>query len=112
MANDLYSILELTPEATEKEIKAAYFKLVKKYPPDKNPEKFQEIRRAYETLRDPKARANYDAVEQYGEAIKHLTQKAQEHENNNNWEEAAKCYKMIIVLSPGLEEVWFRLGSC
>jgi hypothetical protein len=49
MAYDLYQVLELTQDATEKEIKAAFFRLVRKYTPEDHPEKFKEIRKA----RDP-----------------------------------------------------------
>lgn len=112
MAYDLYQVLELTQDATEKEIKAAFFRLVRKYTPEDHPEKFKEIRKAYETLRDPKARANYDAMEQSGEAIEQLVVEAREHEEEKNWEEAVRCYKKIVALAPGLDWAWNALGLC
>ena len=48
---DYYKILELRPGASQAEIKRAYFRLVRKYRPEKDPERFQEIRRAYEHLK-------------------------------------------------------------
>ena len=42
--------------ATQEDIRAAYLKKVKEYPPDRSPEKFETIRDAYETLRDPRKR--------------------------------------------------------
>jgi DnaJ-class molecular chaperone len=62
---NLYDILEVTTDATQKEIKEAYKKLVKKYHPDKNSdsgaeEKFKEIKSAYEILSDEDRRRNYD----------------------------------------------------
>lgn len=112
MAYDLYQVLELTQDATEKEIKAAFFRLVRKYTPEDHPEKFKEIRKAYETLRDPKVRANYDAMEQSGEAIEQLVVEAREHEEKKNWEEAVRCYKRIVALAPGLDWAWNALGLC
>ncbi len=52
-----YQVLGLKIDATEKEIKAAYFKLAKKYHPDLNSgadarEKFEKVSKAYETLSD------------------------------------------------------------
>jgi len=47
---DDYGILGLSPGAGQKEIKSAYFKLVRKFSPENNPERFQEIRCAYERL--------------------------------------------------------------
>lgn len=45
-----YEILGLAPGASQDEIKRAYFKLVRKFSPEKEPERFQEIRGAYERL--------------------------------------------------------------
>jgi hypothetical protein len=48
---DYYKILELQPGASAAEIKKAYFTLVRKYPPEKDPDMFRQIRDAYEQLR-------------------------------------------------------------
>ncbi len=45
-----YEILGVAKDSDEKAIKKAYFKLVKKFSPEKEPEKFKEIREAYEYL--------------------------------------------------------------
>lgn len=49
MRND-YEILGVSAGADQKEIKRAYFKLVRQFSPEKDPERFQEIRGAYERL--------------------------------------------------------------
>lgn len=49
MADD-YEILGLKRGASPQEIKRAYFTMVRKYSPEKDPEKFREIRDAYEHL--------------------------------------------------------------
>ena len=51
---DPFSILQITPSSSQKEIREAYLKLAKIYHPDKNPEnleKFKLIQQAYESLR-------------------------------------------------------------
>lgn len=64
--NDYYSILGISKNATQEEIKKAYRNLAFKYHPDRNPddkqaeEKFKKISEAYDTLGDEKKRAEYD----------------------------------------------------
>ena len=71
-ANDpqgLYQTLEISPTATEAEIGAAYRLLAKKYHPDMvkgeaekdvAKAKFQQLAAAYEVLKDPRKRREYD----------------------------------------------------
>ncbi|KAK4336801.1 hypothetical protein RND71_043580 [Anisodus tanguticus] len=66
LAQDLYKILNVSKNASQKEIKKAYYQLAKKYHPDTNkndPEaakKFQQVSEAYEILSDDSKRKNYD----------------------------------------------------
>jgi molecular chaperone DnaJ len=66
---DYYSILGLPRNVPDKDIKAAYRKLARKYHPDVNPgdksaeARFKEINEAYEVLSDVEKRKKYD---QYG----------------------------------------------
>ena len=53
----IFQILEVDINATDAEIKKAYFAKIKEFPPDRNPEKFMEIRQAYDQLKDSVARA-------------------------------------------------------
>ena len=63
---DYYEVLGVKKDATPGEITKAYYKLAKKYHPDKNPDdplaekRFQEISEAYDVLHDDKKRAMYD----------------------------------------------------
>jgi len=54
---DPYGVLGLDRQASEAEIKRAYFQLVRQFPPEREPEKFRDIRTAYEQLRDAESRA-------------------------------------------------------
>ncbi|MCP5004861.1 MAG: DnaJ domain-containing protein [Planctomycetes bacterium] len=47
-----YEILGITPSSDDKAIRNAYLKLVKEYPPDRDPERFRKVAEAYDTLKD------------------------------------------------------------
>lgn len=62
-----YDVLGISKDASEKEIKAAFKKMSIKHHPDRNPDnideaskKMAEVNAAYEILKDPKKKANYD----------------------------------------------------
>jgi DnaJ-class molecular chaperone len=75
---DYYKTLGVSKTASEKEIKAAYRKLARKFHPDMNAgnkqseARFKEINEAHEVLSDPEKRRRYDAVgenwESYGQS--------------------------------------------
>jgi DnaJ-class molecular chaperone len=77
---DLYALLGVDDEASDKAIKKAYRKLSLKYHPDKNPgdkraeaqAKFDEVKNAYEVLSDPDKKVLYDTggIEAVQEAAK------------------------------------------
>ena len=54
--NDARQILGVAPAASDEEIRAAYLRKVKEHPPEQSPELFEQIRDAYETLKDPRKR--------------------------------------------------------
>jgi curved DNA-binding protein len=63
---DYYSLLGVTRDASEKDIKQAYRRLARRYHPDVNPgdvsaeHKFKEISKAYAVLSNRESRAAYD----------------------------------------------------
>ena len=72
MAKNFYETLGVAESAGADEIKKAFRALAKKYHPDRNngdksaETKFKEISEAYDTLSDPKKKAEYDNMRKYG----------------------------------------------
>ena len=65
MAINYYKVLNLAQNVSDQEIRKAYLKLSLKYHPDKNSqngteERFKLILEAYQELKDPMKRANFD----------------------------------------------------
>lgn len=63
---DLYEVLGVSKDASEKQIHRAYKKLARKFHPDVNPDspeaeaRFKEVSAAHDVLGDPTKRAEYD----------------------------------------------------
>lgn len=66
--NDYYEVFGIRPTASPEEIARAHKRLAKEFHPDLHPDKpgaterFQEINRAYEVLRDPVRKGEYDRL--------------------------------------------------
>jgi curved DNA-binding protein CbpA len=56
---DPYAVLDVSPEADDERIRAAYLSKLKQYPPDRSPVEFERVRDAYELLRDRRTRAQH-----------------------------------------------------
>ena len=96
-----YSILGIPKNSTEKQIKAAYYKLAQKHHPDKNggkeSNKFKDITNAYNILSDIAKRSQYDAMSGIGfsnggERGKSKP-KSYKQESNNSWGSSYSKYQ-------------------
>ena len=85
--------------------------MLRKYPPEKEQEKYKEIREAYDTLKDEKSRKNYDAYFHHEKDIKTLEDKYTEHMEAKNYNEAEKVLKKILIISPEIAHIKDKLGE-
>lgn len=90
---DYYAIMGLKRDASQEEIKSTYRKLARKYHPDVSKvadaeNKFKELGEAYEVLKDPKKRAQYDQYgqhwQQQGQQAPHRGQSNQHYQQGNS----------------------------
>jgi curved DNA-binding protein len=68
---DYYAVMEVSPDATPEEIKKAYRRLARRYHPDVSKEtdaeeRFKALGEAYEVLKDPDKRVEYDRLRSMG----------------------------------------------
>ncbi|WP_335933680.1 CFI-box-CTERM domain-containing protein [Fusobacterium polymorphum] len=106
-----YEILNINKDATQEEIRSGYKKMLRKYPPEKEQEKYKEIREAYDTLKDEKSRKNYEAYFHHEKDIKTLEDKYTEHMEAKNYNEAEKVLKKILIISPEIAHIKDKLGE-
>lgn len=72
LSKSYYDILQVLPDATQEEISESYRQLARRFHPDRfvhgsrqwreANEKLKELNQAYETIRDPQKRSEYDAA--------------------------------------------------
>lgn len=93
-----YLVLGLSLNATDQEIRKKYLWLVKTHSPEKDPEMFQKITSAYESIKDARTRATTDLFF----ALKNV-------ESRQTIETLASSVK-ITRRTPGLQELLNAVG--
>lgn len=72
MATDPFSVLGLDENVGDDEIKSRYLALVREFPPDLEPDRFQAHRAAYEALRTERERLAAKLLSAHGGALARL----------------------------------------
>jgi len=93
------------------EIKKAYFKLVREYPPDRYPNQFMKIREAYEVLINENSRQEYDSLNSLPPVVRLYYQGGLQAMENEDPEEAIKCLKVISRVYPRYSIINSLLGD-
>jgi len=97
---DYYKILGTTANAGPEKIKERYFEKVREFPPETHPEEFQQIRKAYETLKNPDARRKYDVLRKFGPKIEKEMNNAMIQVMTGDDKAAHKTLTKIIEMDP------------
>ena len=63
MVDDPYDVLGLPADADDETIRRRYLELVRQFTPEQNPEKFAQVRSAYEALKDLNTRLRHRLFE-------------------------------------------------
>ncbi len=109
-----YVVLQIPKSADDRAVKKAYFALIRRFPPEKDPVAFQRIRKAYEILADPVARKRYDAADpdfhEFGELGASL-RAAQEAIRLGNEKDAEERLLLIVKEQPDLHVARGMLGA-
>ncbi|KAF5080006.1 Chaperone protein DnaJ [anaerobic digester metagenome] len=97
---DYYKILGTTAKAGPEKIKERYFEKLRAFPPETHPEEFQQIRKAYETLKNPDERRKYDILRKFGPKIEKEMNNAMIQVMTGNDKAAHKTLSKIIEMDP------------
>lgn len=106
-----YKVLGLETSASKQEIKKAYFRLIRTYTPEKQPEKFMEIREAYEYLQDESNRSHIEAISTIPQEFQKPYEQVLLFMQANDYEKAASlCQEVLHIAS--IEAFEVLLGTC
>lgn len=84
-ADNYFELFGISEDATEREIKLAYVKLLRQYPNETHPEEFQLISKAYEILTSPEKKEKYLREMKDDGLYDRLLNEAYEHFNNEKF---------------------------
>ena len=107
---DYYEVLGVDKNADGRQIKSAYFKSVRKYPPERFPEEFKQLRAAYEVLSDDEARQDYDRIGDMPYEAAYLYSQAQNARRERRLSDAVDILQMIVKWHPTLQNVRVELA--
>lgn len=96
----LYKTLGTTAKISDKRIKEKYIQAVKTHPPETDPERFEKIRMAYETLKDPEKRRQYDMKRKHGGSLEKMVDKALREGDRENYSKAEEILKKVEQIDP------------
>lgn len=98
----LYKILGTTAKISDKRIKEKYIQAVRKHPPETDPEGFEKVRYAYETLKNPEQRKQYDIYRKHGNSLNKMLENVPYELRKKNYGKEGK----MRYANDNLQAVW------
>ncbi len=106
---DYFKELNIQIDASDNEVKNAYFNMTKKYPPEKFPKEYRVIRDAYETLIDKSKRDAY-ILETF--EIKNILNEGIDLAKSEKYDLAALNFEKVLKKYPDNSKVKKDLAVC
>lgn len=91
-----YKLLGIEPDADERQLKAGYFRTIRRYSPEEDPEMFKRVRQAYELLQNPRKRKEYDVTLTLEPIFQNAYRRVLELMKEGEYEEAIQCCKEVL----------------
>jgi tetratricopeptide (TPR) repeat protein len=110
MSDNFYRVLEIAPTADAQTVKKAYFRLMRRFPPETHPEQFMKLREAYEVLSDPESRKQYDRVADHDAETSEAIRRATDAIESGRFAEAQAILAALINKKPDLDFAKDLLG--
>lgn len=95
-----YKVLGTTAKIGQGRIREKYIAAVKKHPPESDPEMFEKIRAAYEILKDPSKRKEYDLLRKYGDKVEIMIKKAFNYIEHGEVEQGKVLLEKALTIVP------------
>lgn len=108
---DYFKELNIQIDASDNEVKNAYFNMTKKYPPEKFPKEYRVIRDAYETLIDKAKRDEY-ILETFDVEIKNILNEGIDLAKSEKYDLAVVNFEKVLQKYPDNSKVKKDLAVC
>ncbi len=108
---DYFKELNIQIDASDNEVKNAYFNMTKKYPPEKFPREYRVIRDAYETLID-KAKRDVYTLETFDIETKNILNEGIDLAKSEKYDLAVVNFEKVLQKYPNNSKVKKDLAIC
>jgi tetratricopeptide (TPR) repeat protein len=107
-----YELLEIQTDASERDIRHAWAKLVRRFPPDQHPDANRLLNEAKTCLLDSSARAAYDERLLHGDELDRLLKDATKCMDESDFDGATEILAELVALGPTRADARWMLAQC